>query len=48
MLQNVKEIIKTGDKSGNGMNRRVVAMLLHEEVGGAVDVEVGAHLRCTR
>ncbi len=27
------------------MDRRVLAVLLHEEVGGAVDVEVGDHVR---
>ena len=26
-----------------GMDRRVVAVVLHDEVGGAVDVEVGDH-----
>ena len=26
-----------------GMDRRVVAVLLHEDLGGAVDVEVGDH-----
>ncbi len=26
-----------------GMNRRVLAVLLHEDVGGAVNVEVGGH-----
>ncbi len=30
------------------MDRRVLAVLLHEEVGGAVDVEVGGHLYRTR
>ena len=30
------------------MNRRVLAVLLHEDVGAAEDVEVGGHLCCTR
>ncbi len=30
------------------MDRRVLAVLLEEGVGGAVDVEVGDHLCCTR
>ena len=31
-----------------GMDRRVLAVLLHEEAGGAVDVEVGDHYFSTQ
>ncbi len=31
-----------------GTDRRALAVLLHEEVGGAPDVEVGDYLRCTK
>ena len=35
-------------RAHGGMDRRVFAVLLHEEISGAVDVEVGDHLCCTR
>ncbi len=30
-------------RSHGGLDRRVLAVLLHEGVGGAVDIEVGGH-----
>ncbi len=40
--------LKHGIRPHGGMDRRVLAVVLHEEVGGAVDVEGGDHSRHTR
>ncbi len=36
-------LLQHGNRPHGGMDRRVLAVLLYEEVGGAVDVEVGGH-----
>ncbi len=36
-------LIEHGIRPHGGVDRRVLAVLLHEDVGGAVDVEVGDH-----
>ncbi len=35
-------LLKHGIRPHGGMDRRVLAVLFHEEVGAAVDVEIGA------
>ncbi len=36
-------LVQHGIHPHSGLDRRVLAVLLHKDVGGAVDVEVGEH-----